>query len=771
MKGRKKSIACLLSLVLIVTAIFSGNTVKVSADDVTDEKYNENNEFILNSESSTLEYGTVTVPEGYRFVIDNVTVTVTTINLKKDASLVILGENGKLACTEWTIEEGARMELDKNTNIPSDIDVYDELPDGQGGSTEQKINGDSEWEVLCFLYNNENKWVADHSNDQRQPGENQFILDYDDRAGEIEVKINTESEITYPRSIKDFAVGTKITFTINASDEYLQNMTVDVIIYEGENPESYPVEHQTISNGVFEYTPSKTTPFEVRLNLQQSNNNEPGLNWDRLQQELDNELFAFGAVDSDNDSDTDDLKYGIAKILYQEFGQGSRYQREGEALGIGDFNSVLNNMTVAGSSFGKISVYKKGSDTSINLNGYNVTFTGTETNTSNTHTFTAKVYLIDETNFSGTSDEQVIIKVKDKYFIRDAYSRDQSASDLEQIEGANARALIIVSEFTKKSDIKLFGNFATGTEEFSDESTKDMFSSGFSIMLHDRDAGVKDLGDKFIVMKPTFTGFTLTGESTTQSPLAWSSTGSFNVTESNSGNANVDLYFGYDTAEINPITEVTGLDVKGIESVNVSGDIPSNAVEVSEKDENGNYKITFKSNYYDTVPIEIVYEKNNGGTITKKTTINRVGIVIEGGRTAGGQNYSIHHGHDGGGAINSDGTITNDWNGNKYGSAVAATYYYPESSNPSEANVSLYVTITYTNGTVEQKIVETTKFTKAENGNTAMSDYVLFVGSSDNQIYPVKVEAIAVPNVNAEGRFVGAKLGAGKGVTQEFVWD
>lgn len=677
MKGRKKSIACLLSFVLIVTAVFGGNAVKVFAEDVTNESYDENHELVLNSESTTLEYATVTVPEGYHFVIDNVAVTVTTIDLKKDACLEILG-TGTLECTTWNVTEGARMSLDKNTNIPSGIDVYDELPNEQGGSTVVSIKYDNQWNGFSFLYNSEGKWVADHSNDNQ-------------------------------------------------------------------------------------------------------NNNEPGLNWNRLQYELNSELFAFGAVDGDNDSDKEDLKYGIAKILYQEFGQGNRYQREGEALGISDFNSVLNNMTVDAQSFGKISVYKKDSNTSIDLNGYNVTFTGTETATSENHTFTAKVYLIDETNFQGTSDEQVIIKVNNKYFIRDAYSREENNEDeLEEIEGANARALVIVSDFDNKSDIKLFGNFATGTEEFSDESTQDMFSSGFSILLHEQDDNNpwKDLGDKFIVMKPKFTGFTLTGSASTDSeneslsPLAWSSTGSFNVTESNKDNANVDLYFGYDTAKINPTTttDVTGLDVKGIESVKVSGDIPSNAVEVSEKDASGNYKITFKSNYYDTVPIEIVYEKNSGGTITKKTTINRVGIVIEGGRTAGGQNYSIHHGHDEGGAINSDGTISDSWDNEPYGSAVAATYYYPATNSPSEANVSLYVTITYTDGTVEQKIVETTKFTPATNESTAMSDYVLFVGSSDNQNYPVKVEAIAVPNADANGRFVGAKLGAGKGVTQTFDW-
>lgn len=57
----------------------------------------------------------------------------------------------------------------------------------------------------------------------------------------------------------------------------------------------------------------------------------------------------------------------------------------------------------------------------------------------------AKVYLIDMTN----SSEQVIIKVKDKYFVRDAYSEDSNQSDLEKFDGLNAWALIIVADFDR----------------------------------------------------------------------------------------------------------------------------------------------------------------------------------------------------------------------------------------------------------------------------------------------------------------------------------
>ena len=81
------------------------------------------------------------------------------------------------------------------------------------------------------------------------------------------------------------------------------------------------------------------------------------------------------------------------------------------------------------------------------------------------------------------SDEQVIIKVKDTYFVRDAYS-DRSGSennvdDLEDCEGLNARALILVADYDTKEDIVVFGNYATMNETLSDETADRFFASGF----------------------------------------------------------------------------------------------------------------------------------------------------------------------------------------------------------------------------------------------------------------------------------------------------
>ena len=72
----------------------------------------------------------------------------------------------------------------------------------------------------------------------------------------------------------------------------------------------------------------------------------------------------------------------------------------------------------------------------------------------------------------------------------------------------------------------------------------------------------------------------------------------------------------------------------------------------------------------------------------------------------------------------------------------------------------------YADGSVERKLLRSDYFTAATGANVAMSDYILYMGDGSNA--PVKVEAIAIPNVNADGTINGAKLGAGKGVEGTF---
>lgn len=483
---------------------------------------------------------------------------------------------------------------------------------------------------------------------------------------------------------------------------------------------------------------------------------EEQLNWDRLQRELDATEFAFGDIDNNHTTNDDDMKYGVSRILCGDFKVGEgRYQREGEVLGLTSDNqedniATLNSHAVITPVEGSISAVDK-NGTSHTLGKYQITYTFDEIE------FRAYVYKIDTTNFPDAGDnaswEQVIFRVGDKYFIRDCYDdRNGNDNDLREFEGMNARAIILVADYNKKEDISVFGNYAQMNEEFSDASSESFFAAGFGTPGDD----VPYLGDKFVVYKPTFKGVTIKGDGETAKPLAWSTEGSFSVADSGE-QTETSLFFGYSKAVLNAVTstEVSGLSVKKIASAKILGGIPEEAVSVAQPDANGDVEVSFHSDFYDSVPVELTYLMDNGGQQTGVTTINRVGIVVQGGRSAGDSHQvQIMHGHDSGEVI---GGV-----GEQYDVAVYATYYYPSSSGATAASVSLFVTLTYANGSVERKVIPSTYFKGQEGGNTAMSDYVIYCGDADGA--PVTVDAIAVPDADANGRYEGAKLGAGKGV-------
>ena len=255
----------------------------------------------------------------------------------------------------------------------------------------------------------------------------------------------------------------------------------------------------------------------------------------------------------------------------------------------------------------------------------------------------AKVYLIDMTN----SSEQVIIKVKDKYFVRDAYSEDSNQSDLEKFDGLNAWALIIVADFDRVDDIVLFGNYAQANEALSDETSDKYYSAGFGT-----GDGMKFLGDKFVVYKPDFLGVTINGTGETKAPLAWSVESSLSIAETGRNenrNTETDIYFSFSSVEIAPVTasDINGLSVAGIQSVEVLDGIPENAVKIEERNGSGKYAVQFLSDYYDTVRIKVTYGLDNGSTDSGIMTLNRVGIMLQGGRTAGDSDtVNIFHGHE-----------------------------------------------------------------------------------------------------------------------------
>lgn len=543
--------------------------------------------------------------------------------------------------------------------------------------------------------------------------------------------------------------------------------------------------------------------YYIQVQFDEEGNRDDGYDFKRLQEELNGSYFAFGDINDDGRADSDDLKYGVMRTLYDGFRVNEgRYQREGAALGLReDFNkqdptnlnanmekllalTTVNPTPIEGDS---ITAIDKSGATHI-FSSYQIQikidalYEGREqeedlsefpdaqnaTVLEEPIILTAKAYLLDMEN----SSEQVIIKVEDTYFVRDAYSEPGgNNSDLERFEGLNAWALILVADYENKENITLFGNYAHATEEFSDETSKHYYASGFGT-----NDGVKYLGDKFIVYDQSFLGVTINGTGETKEPLAWSVTSSLSVAETGV-NTETDLYFGYDSVEIEPITsdKVQGIGAQEIVAVEVLDNIPENAVKIQEPDANGSYVVQFLSDYYDTVRIKVTYKLDDNSTDSGIMTINRVGILIQGGRTAGDSHtVNIFHGHDMGETLDADvyeryQAENTDKQHGDFGFAYYATYYYPTSTEPESADTSLFVTYTYEDGTVERKLLESDYFTPATPENVAMSDYILYMGDGTNA--PIKVEAIAVANANDDGTISGAKLGAGKGVEKIFSFE
>ena len=524
-------------------------------------------------------------------------------------------------------------------------------------------------------------------------------------------------------------------------------------------------------------------------------------NFTRLQNELDTTYFAFGDINNSDAADLEDLKYGLMRTLYDGFRvKDGRYQQEGEALGlIEDFNKqdptnlnlnmeklmALATISAAPLAGESITATDK-AGVAHTFDAYEVTITIAKLyeNRQDTTVFpmeeettvlespivlTAKVYLID----MAAGSEQVIIKVKDTYFVRDSYSSaDKNADDSEKFEGLNASALVLVAAFDSEEDIVLFGNYAQANEVLSDKSAKRYYAAGFST------GAVREeyMGGKFVVMTPDFMGVTLNGIGEEKEPAAWSSESSLSIAETGSdevNNTEKSIYFGFSKIEITPITsgKVNGLNVSGIESVELLDGITENAVKIEKQEASDAYIIHFLSDFYDTVRLKVTYS-SAGATVSGIVKINRVGILIDGGRTAGDtKTVTIFHGHDRGAEL--DASVYEAYkaknsgkvHGN-YGLAYYATYYYPTSSDTAVPNVSLFVTYTYADGSVERRLLKSDYFTPATESKVAMSDYILYMGDEKNA--PVKVEAIAIPDVNEDGTVNGAKFGAGKGVGKVF---
>jgi len=148
----RKRLSAILSIIMIVSLFAnSGMVVFAEGTNISESDYKEDaygvHEYHAVDDTA---YGTITVPEGYVFLVDNeVNVTADAIYLASGAQLTIFG-TGTLTCSTITASDGATMCLGSNANIPSGVTVYD---------GENNITGDTAWEWFTFIYDN-GTWYA-----------------------------------------------------------------------------------------------------------------------------------------------------------------------------------------------------------------------------------------------------------------------------------------------------------------------------------------------------------------------------------------------------------------------------------------------------------------------------------------------------------------------------------------------------------------------------------------------------------------------------------
>ncbi len=149
----RKRLSAILSIIMFVSVFANSGMVVFASEtniEASDYVQDENDVFVYCAVDDTA-YGTITVPEGYVFLVeDGVNVTAGEINLASGAQLTIFG-TGTLTCSTITASDGATMLLGSNANIPSGVTaVYD---------GENNITGDTAWEWFTFIYDN-GTWYA-----------------------------------------------------------------------------------------------------------------------------------------------------------------------------------------------------------------------------------------------------------------------------------------------------------------------------------------------------------------------------------------------------------------------------------------------------------------------------------------------------------------------------------------------------------------------------------------------------------------------------------
>lgn len=243
------------------------------------------------------------------------------------------------------------------------------------------------------------------------------------------------------------------------------------------------------------------------------------------------------------------------------------------------------------------------------------------------------------------------------------------------------------------------------------------------------------------------------------------------------GEVRTQTFIGNDTIYIHPVSEELGIENTDIEDAKLADEKMAAGVKIS-KNADGEYEVKFLSNFYNEVPISVVYEKD-GQKTEKIITIERIGLAIQStwlndpavdnpeADRSNCEDTPIFHGN-----VHSDTSVKYDYRTQHV--LVYGTYYHPTNAANDSKDVELF--LTYPDGTT--KTVKKLSYTPATADSVAMTDFVIeFVTTREwddlgNCLGPdidgAKAKAFNAIVVNkgfdSTSSFGGAQIGAGKGI-------
>ena len=213
----------------------------------------------------------------------------------------------------------------------------------------------------------------------------------------------------------------------------------------------------------------------------------------------------------------------------------------------------------------------------------------------------------------------------------------------------------------------------------------------------------------------------------------------------NSGEEEASVFYMSDSIEISkPYGSPNSSNITDINFEN--GEKTWNDCSITE--DSGKFEVEFGSIFYDRIPLLVDYE--NGSQ--KSVTIVRTGLMPGDFPAPGGSN-----------SVEVFGTVVELEEGKRY--LIATQFYYDTETLPAN-RVKLFVKITYDDGSIESKLVDTPINDTIKQDGSDKNNYRYFdvfeLWRGDGNARPLKIETIVFDEGDGD-TFGGVKLGSGSG--------